>query len=145
MGSGPALHLASKFQIKMLILVSAFGSIKNVVKDTLGVLGSMLVKNSFDNIKKIQEVRCRTLIIHGSKDTVVKPKQAELLQDNCSGQCDCLFFKEMTHNKMRTKQWVAEPIGFITEQMNFKFEGKNTVEVPKILFERPPPGFNFKL
>lgn len=50
----------------------------------------------------------------------------------------------MTHNKMRTKQWVAEPIGFIAEQMGLDFKGKWAIEIPKILFELPPPGFNFK-
>lgn len=89
LGGGPALHLGSKFNIKLLVLVSTFGSIKNVVKDSMGVLGSMFVKNQFDNVKKIKEVKSRTLIIHGSKDTIVKPKQAEILQDNCGGKCDC--------------------------------------------------------
>ena len=51
----------------------------------------------------------------------------------------------MTHNKMRTKQWVAEPIGFIAEQMQFDFSGKNPIEIPRILFDIPPAGFNFKI
>lgn len=140
LGSSPALYIATKYAIKGVVLVSAFGSIKNIVKDTLGYLGSIFVKNQFDNLSKIRQVKCRVLLIHGTKDSIVKAKQAEILQDNCVTKCDCLFFKEMTHNKMKTKQWVAQPIGKLANDLNFKFEGDSPIEIPKILFMTPPQG-----
>ena len=139
-GSSPALHVSTKFSVRGLVLISAFSSIKNTVKDKLGYLGSILVKNQFDNLAKIRHVKCRVLIIHGTKDSIVKAKQAEMLQDNCCTKCDCLIFKDMTHNKMKTKEWVAQPIGKLARDLNFNFKGDIPIEIPEILYLTPPQG-----
>lgn len=80
LGSGPATYLASKYKVKILVLVSAFTSIKSLVKDILGGLGSVLVKDAFINVEKIKQVRSNTLIVHGAKDQLVKMSHAEKLQ-----------------------------------------------------------------
>lgn len=70
-GSGPATYLASKRKVGALILMSAFTSIKAVVKDMAGSWAQHLIKQRFNNLEAIKQVVCPTFIIHGQKDRVV--------------------------------------------------------------------------
>lgn len=80
LGSGPATYMASKYQVAMLVLISPFMSIKEVVKDTFGYLGSLVIKEYFENIKAIRSVKSQVLIIHGKLDDVVLPHHSKELQ-----------------------------------------------------------------
>lgn len=64
-GSGPATFVAKKYKPAALFLVSAFTSIKKVVKNLYGILGEMLVKERFNNLERMKSVKCPVLIIHG--------------------------------------------------------------------------------
>jgi pimeloyl-ACP methyl ester carboxylesterase len=67
MGSGPAVKLAAHYgdKIPALILISPFTTLKNAVKSLFGSITSYLVRERFENIDTIQNVKCPTLIIHG--------------------------------------------------------------------------------
>jgi hypothetical protein len=66
MGTGPACALAVEYQsISALVLLSPYMSLKSAVKTLLGSLAAMLVRERFENIKMIENVRSPTLIIHG--------------------------------------------------------------------------------
>jgi pimeloyl-ACP methyl ester carboxylesterase len=64
LGSGPATHLASKFRVSGLILMSPYTSIKNVAYSKVGML-SFFVPECFNNLEKIKSVECPTFILHG--------------------------------------------------------------------------------
>jgi len=64
MGSGPATHLAAMHKPGALILMSPYKSIKEVVKDKLGLL-SHLVQERFNNYDLIADVKCPTFFVHG--------------------------------------------------------------------------------
>ena len=84
-GCGPSIYLASKFEIGILVLISPFISIREVVKDNYGYLTSLLIKDSFDNVSRIKHVHGKVLIIHGAMDTIVAPKHSAILRS--------IFFK----------------------------------------------------
>ena len=66
MGSGPACALAVQYsQVSALVLLSPYTSLKQAVKTLLGTLASLIVRERFENIKLIKQVRCPTLLIHG--------------------------------------------------------------------------------
>ncbi len=52
-GSAPATWLAAKKNPGALILMSAFTSLRGVVKDLVGTLGSYLVRERFNNLENI--------------------------------------------------------------------------------------------
>lgn len=79
LGSGVAAYIADKYPVCCLVLISPFTSIKDVAKNLFGSLGSVLVKQRFDNLKRISEVQCPTLFIHGKKDDVIPPEHSESL------------------------------------------------------------------
>lgn len=75
-GSGPATWLASIKNPGMLILMSPFTSIRAVAKHLGGNLAKFLVKERFNNVEFIANVRCPVLFIHGKKDTLIPHTQA---------------------------------------------------------------------
>ncbi len=70
-GSGPSSYLASKKNIGALVLMSAFTSIRSVVKDLAGSWATYLIKERFDNLNAISKVTCPTFIVHGQSDTLI--------------------------------------------------------------------------
>ena len=70
LGSGPAVHLASKNSPGALILMSPFASIKSVANNKVGFL-SFLIADIFDNLSKMPLVECATFIVHGQKDSLI--------------------------------------------------------------------------
>ncbi len=80
LGSGPAVHIASKYSVARLIIVSPFTSIQDVAQEHYGIFGKLLVKNRFNNLENIKKVKCQVLIIHGDMDELVPYEHAKHLQ-----------------------------------------------------------------
>ena len=70
-GSGPATWLAAKRKPGVLLLMSAYTSIRAVVKSIAGSLLMYLVKERFKNIELMPEVTCPSFLVHGQKDTLI--------------------------------------------------------------------------
>ena len=70
LGSGPATHIASKYEPGGLILMSPYTSIKSVASNKVGFLSFLLVQQ-FDNLSRMDNVRCPTFIVHGQKDRLI--------------------------------------------------------------------------
>lgn len=82
-GSGPATYLASQREVGALILMSAFTSIRDVVKDFAGKWAQYLVKQRFNNLEMIAKVNCPIFLIHGQKDKLIPYTHSEELHRNC--------------------------------------------------------------
>lgn len=78
-GSGPAIHIASLFNLGGLLLISAFSSIRNVVSDKFGLVISKIIKERFNNLQKIENVSCPIEIVHGELDKLVPTSHATTL------------------------------------------------------------------
>lgn len=75
-GCSPAIDLVTRRHAGMLIIVSPFLSIEQLLKDHYGMVGSlgyMVVKNGYDNINKVGDIASPTLIIHGKRDELIGP------------------------------------------------------------------------
>ena len=70
LGSGPASHLAAKYSPSGLVLLSPLTSIKSVAAENVGFFSALLAQQ-FDNLSKMHQVSCRTLIIHGMRDKMI--------------------------------------------------------------------------
>lgn len=78
-GTGPACYLASRHKVAGLVMVSSFTGIKSVIKDYVGSVLQYLIKERFNNLERITKVKSPVLLIHGEKDTMVKPSHSEKL------------------------------------------------------------------
>jgi hypothetical protein len=63
-GTGPAIHLASKFPIGLLSLMSAYTSIRDIARHQVSWIGWIVAKH-FDNEKKMASVNSPTFFVHG--------------------------------------------------------------------------------
>lgn len=82
LGSGPAVHLASKFNFGGLLLVSPFTSIKAVARNKVGGLISHCIKERFDNLSKMDQIQSKLKIVHGKLDDLVPLEQSRQLAGN---------------------------------------------------------------
>jgi fermentation-respiration switch protein FrsA (DUF1100 family) len=78
-GSGPTIHLATRTAVRAMVLQSPLLSIYRVAMNSHFTLpGDM-----FPNVDKIQQVRCPTYVVHGTKDEIIPHWHAEELVRNC--------------------------------------------------------------
>lgn len=79
-GSGVALQMALEIQPRYMILEAPFSSAADVAKKQYFFLPvDFLLKDRYDNIEKIAEVKTNLLIVHGDEDFVIPIELAELL------------------------------------------------------------------
>jgi len=67
LGTGPSVHICSKFKFRGLVLQSPFTSVVRIKVD----VGANMFFDMFANIDKIHSVDCPVFIIHGKVDEVV--------------------------------------------------------------------------
>ncbi len=92
-GAGPACYLATKEPIGGLILESAFVSaFRTVTRVRLAPF------DKFENLKRIADVRCPVLVIHGTNDDVVAPWHGEKLFDAANAPKSKLWAERATHD-----------------------------------------------
>lgn len=96
-GTGPALHVAARYRISGLILVTPFLSVRALFADRVGSL-STVVEEWFDNETQVQKVRCPTMFIHGRKDGIVPYRHGESLYKQCLSRKLLVNPASMEHN-----------------------------------------------
>ncbi|CDW77752.1 UNKNOWN [Stylonychia lemnae] len=131
-GSGIAIEMASIFEVAALILVSAFTSIKNVVKDQLGDIFSHCIRERFDNYSHFQanRIRCPVFFTHGQQDQLVPVIHTQILYDLCQQQCSMILPKNMTHNEFDFLEDFSYPLYYFLLQLGFiQDDDKNNLAV----------------
>ncbi|CAD8087421.1 unnamed protein product [Paramecium primaurelia] len=109
-GSGPACYIASKYKPFMLILISPFLSIQQLVEHKLGKFVSVLIKERFPNYKHISEVQCPIYILHGQSDNMIPLSHALKLQRLCKCKCKLTTPYHMTHATFNLQQDLIIPL-----------------------------------
>jgi abhydrolase domain-containing protein 17 len=112
-GSGPACHLASKFNPLLLMLLSPFKSLREAIGSISFGFLSYLFKERFKNIDLMDKIRSPVLIIHGKKDSLVPLEHSQELIKKCSSTKKQLVEPaQMTHNDFDVIDDLVNP--FIT-------------------------------
>jgi fermentation-respiration switch protein FrsA (DUF1100 family) len=79
-GSGVAVQMALEIQPRYLILEAPFSSAADVAKMQYFFLPvDFLMKDRYDNIKKIADIKTNLLIVHGDEDMVIPIELAQML------------------------------------------------------------------
>jgi len=139
-GSGPATWLARYRSPCCLVLMSAYTSIRAVVKNIAGRLAQVLVADRFKNIDHMPYISCATFIVHGQKDTLIPFSHSQKLHEECSGPCSLHLPKEMDHNDLDYYEDLLEPLHRFLESCGISVEplpGKEFLPVPSHLFQPP--------
>jgi pimeloyl-ACP methyl ester carboxylesterase len=117
-GSGPACFIARHNPVGCLLLMSAFTSIKDVVKNVAGRLAKMMVKERFRNIDHMPFIKCPTFLVHGIKDKLVPFSHSQKLHEACSGPCALFLPPKMEHNRFDYCDDLVLPMSTFLAQAN---------------------------
>jgi len=99
LGSGLAVHLASRFPVGGLILVNAFTSPRAVAEMHVGnAVAETVFGTMFANDRRIGNVSCPALFIHGLEDDVVPPEHSRKLFERCRARKLLVTPEGMRHN-----------------------------------------------
>lgn len=143
-GSGPACHFATSFDCGALALVSPFLSIKAVAQHNFGSLAAKLLTQRFDNISKIDKIRCPCLFIHGKEDSLIPYTHSKELYstlrspDKCTQPAEVLIFSGMTHQYFDLTECVAMPTVKFLEKVQPEWIRPDVkIRIPHFIFTVP--------
>lgn len=71
LGGSVAVDLASKREVKAIIVESTFSSAKDIARRIYPFIPQFFITSDFDSVKKIKDVRIPKLIIHSVDDEIV--------------------------------------------------------------------------
>ena len=136
-GTSPAIYTASKRNPNALFIVSAFTSLKSVAGHLVGFM-SFLLKERFNSLDYIKNVKCPVLMIHGQSDSLIPFKETLILKDSCNCPCEVSLPEIMTHNDFDIDEDIINPIiKFVQqncdvdkEKIHFDDEFKNFFNMP---------------
>jgi uncharacterized protein len=101
LGSGVAVHLAAKRDIAGLILEAPFTSVAEVAQYHYSfVPASALVRDRFDSLSQIGDVKAPILVLHGGRDGVVPVRFGRALFDAAPEPKEFWFAPEAGHEDL---------------------------------------------
>jgi esterase/lipase len=110
MGSLSATWLANQYPINRLILIAAFTSFRQLVRDiglfTEEVLNKHLSVEQCNNINRISSYMGPLFIFHGKQDKVIKPEHSKRLYEACSSLSKNLILTDTDHYFKDWKQQI---------------------------------------
>ena len=101
LGSGVAVELNLKYNFLCTVLEAPFTSIADLATKRYKIYPTkLLVKDKFDNLSKIDQIKSPLLIISGKKDEVVPHFHSKLLFDKAKKPKKSVFIDEAMHNNL---------------------------------------------
>jgi esterase/lipase len=129
-GSGPALHVASKFTFGMVITVAGLLSVRAIVEDRISFFGR-IVSPYFDNAAKVLLNKSPLLLIHGKNDDITPAKHSEMLYEKSKSKSKIIIFDDMPHNNF---DFVVSVIGPIKDfQKTLEKSGSKSSRRPRVV------------
>lgn len=111
-GSGPAFQLASKTKPALLLLMSAYTSIKNVARDICRC-AKCTIKERFNSLAAVKHIIWPFFLIHGHGDTVIRAEHSRALYEEGVKHdkvWDVKIQVNMDHNNFNFRNDIVEPI-----------------------------------
>lgn len=115
LGGGPAVKMATEFPVAGLVLESPFTSVADVAQAHYWYLPARwLVLDTWDNAKRIGELRAPLLILHGERDRVVPVRFGRRLFELAPEPKRALFVPDAGHNDLFNRpEAIAAVMAFI--------------------------------
>ena len=135
-GSGPATHLASRYSVGCLIVMSGFTNLQAVIKNHVGFFKS-LVKDRFRNIDKISSVKCPIFLLHGKKDEIVPYEHSQTLQKLSRTYSKVVIPVDMDHNQFDFQNDFNNPFAQFCTEIDLNFRGDEILYLPLSCFFEP--------
>lgn len=100
-GTGVAVEIATRKKCKGLILEAPFSSLSELANEKFPFFfPSLYLRYRFDNIGKINEVKCPVIFLHGSDDTLIPPSHSARLFEKFTGKKKMIVVDHGSHNDL---------------------------------------------
>lgn len=105
LGSGVATYLAATRPVDRMVLITPYDSMKNIVDNMHPIFPtSLMLKDKFNSIDRIKDIRSKTLVILAENDTVIPFKNSKaLIREFPSPQIIVETITNAGHNTLSTK------------------------------------------
>ena len=121
LGTGVGVELARNSSISCLVLEAPFSSIPEVAGHHYFYLPvSLLIKDRFDSIKKINEITSPIFFIHGERDKIIPWRYGKRLYQAASEPKELLLMPDASHNNIYDYGAGPKIIEFIRKWNNFR-------------------------
>jgi len=98
LGSAVATHVAAKHKVAGLILESPFTSARAMAARYYKIFPRALVRIRLDNLARIKQIDCPTLIFHGNADLLVPIEMGKELAAAAAGPVEFVMIDGSGHN-----------------------------------------------
>lgn len=117
-GTGVAVQMATEYPaIKAVILESPYTSLPDVAAGTyFFVPVHLLMKDKFNSLSKIKNIKAPLLIVQGKNDRVIPPKFGQRLFDAANEPKEILSLDGYGHNDLPIDAMAAKVMRFISDQ-----------------------------
>ena len=119
LGSGVAVHLASKRNVEGVVLISPYDSMTSLAKEFYPWLpATLLLKHPFDSLTLAPSIQVPLLSIIGSHDNIITPQHSKVLVQAWGGKTQLVEIEAVGHNELGDQQQFWDAIeGFISGSM----------------------------
>eukprot|EP01012_Entosiphon_sulcatum_P017564 TRINITY_DN22329_c0_g1_i1.p1 TRINITY_DN22329_c0_g1~~TRINITY_DN22329_c0_g1_i1.p1 ORF type:complete len:168 (-),score=25.62 TRINITY_DN22329_c0_g1_i1:43-546(-) len=109
-GTGPALQLAAEDPAYCgVVTISAYKSVREVIRHTAGNLAAGFFPDQFVNIERVNELQCPAIFLHGAEDAVIPCYHSEDLYYACPSEWrDLIIVEGMDHNNVFSEEFLEE-------------------------------------
>lgn len=113
LGSGVATYLASQRPVSKLVLITPFDSLQSLAQSKYPIYPmSILLKDKYDSISRIKEIKSATMIIMAEYDQVITRKHTELLIKGFPpSQLKVEIIKNAGHNNLSEQKMFYSLLG----------------------------------
>jgi len=116
-GTGVAVQMALEYQkIKSLILESPYTSLPDVAASSFPFIPlNLLMKDQFDSLSKIKEIKAPLLVIQGGRDKVISPLLSRKLYNAANDPKKIIIIEEAGHNNISLNKILEDVLQFISQ------------------------------
>lgn len=112
LGAAVCLNIAANNPSKSVIAESGFISTKEVAKDMIGALPSLIASNLFDNRNNTDALDEPVLFIHGTDDQTLNKRHSKTLFERSKDPKYIIYLEGLDHN-----QFVLDPEGELAQRL----------------------------
>jgi uncharacterized protein len=121
-GTGVAVEMARKKLCKGLILESPYSSLRKLANEKVPFFfPSLYMRYSFNNLEKINEIKCPIVFLHGNIDEIIPAAHSKRLFEKFKGKKRMILIKGGSHNDLNS---FDDHKVFINEELSSFFPDK---------------------
>jgi pimeloyl-ACP methyl ester carboxylesterase len=118
LGGGVAVALAREAPPRGLILLSTFTSVRDMGRVHYPIIPTPLVPDAYPSLRRIRDLKCPLLVMHGDRDEIVPVKQGRALYEAAPGPKRLHLFPGAGHNDLLDRvgrEWAETIAGWVGE------------------------------